>query len=172
MGRQKAAREQAASERAARDDRAARLHEGWKPPNTPPAVKACSGAIEWTEVDRKAVLGWGADKLRNEVHKTLDKRVSLVGQPGSLGENFFDGVQTPRAGAIFVSMHATGTCCRFCTHKWHNILRGCERCNKGQGKKDDGLEQCTHCVPLSAEQMEYCTGVVVDWIQSHLLLPE
>ncbi|AEI37171.1 MAG: DUF4186 domain-containing protein [Zymomonas mobilis subsp. pomaceae] len=33
-----------------------------------------------------------------------------------------DGKQTPYKGhPVFLAQHATGTCCRGCLHKWHNI---------------------------------------------------
>ena len=38
-----------------------------------------------------------------------------------------DGKQTPMRGhAIFIAQHATGSCCRGCLAKWHNIPRGHE----------------------------------------------
>jgi hypothetical protein len=36
-----------------------------------------------------------------------------------------DGKQTPfRGHPVFVAQHATGTCCRSCLAKWHNIPKG------------------------------------------------
>ena len=36
-----------------------------------------------------------------------------------------DGRQTPmRNHPVFIAQHATGTCCRKCLEKWHNIPRG------------------------------------------------
>jgi hypothetical protein len=36
-----------------------------------------------------------------------------------------DGKQTPwRGHPVFVAQHATGTCCRSCLAKWHNIPAG------------------------------------------------
>lgn len=36
-----------------------------------------------------------------------------------------DGRQTPmRNHPVFVAQHATGTCCRGCLAKWHNIPKG------------------------------------------------
>lgn len=38
-----------------------------------------------------------------------------------------DGKQTPwRGHPIFVAQHATGTCCRSCLSKWHQIDKGRE----------------------------------------------
>ncbi len=36
-----------------------------------------------------------------------------------------DGRQTPmRNHPVFLAQHATGTCCRGCLEKWHNIPKG------------------------------------------------
>lgn len=38
-----------------------------------------------------------------------------------------DGKQTPMRGfPVFIAQHATGTCCRNCLKKWHNIPTGRE----------------------------------------------
>ena len=38
-----------------------------------------------------------------------------------------DGKQTPTKGhPVFIAQHATGTCCRGCLEKWHNIPKGKE----------------------------------------------
>jgi hypothetical protein len=35
-----------------------------------------------------------------------------------------DGRQTPMKNhPVFIAQHATGTCCRWCLEKWHNIPR-------------------------------------------------
>jgi hypothetical protein len=38
-----------------------------------------------------------------------------------------DGKQTPwRGHPVFVAQHATGTCCRSCLLKWHQLAKGIE----------------------------------------------
>jgi predicted Fe-S protein YdhL (DUF1289 family) len=44
-----------------------------------------------------------------------------------------DGKQTPfRGHPVFVAQHATGTCCRGCLAKWHDIPRGEELTDEQQ----------------------------------------
>lgn len=56
-----------------------------------------------------------------------------------------DGKQTPMKGhPVFVAQHATGTCCRNCLYKWHNIPKGRE---------------------LTAEEQDYVVSVIMEWIR-------
>jgi Domain of unknown function (DUF4186) len=44
-----------------------------------------------------------------------------------------DGRQTPfRGHPVFVAQHATGTCCRSCLAKWHDIPRGADLTDEQQ----------------------------------------
>lgn len=55
-----------------------------------------------------------------------------------------DGKQTPYRGhPVFIAQHATGTCCRTCLQKWHDIPVGVE---------------------LTAEQQEYIISVLLEWM--------
>ena len=55
-----------------------------------------------------------------------------------------DGKQTPYRGhPVFIAQHATGTCCRTCLQKWHDIPAGVE---------------------LTAEQQEYVVSVLLAWM--------
>ena len=48
-------------------------------------------------------------------------------------EPFNDGKQTPFKGhPVFISQHATATCCRSCLEKWHHIPKGRELTIKEQ----------------------------------------
>lgn len=59
-----------------------------------------------------------------------------------------DGKQTPTKGhPVFVAQHATATCCRECTRKWHKISPGKE---------------------LSEIQQAYLVDVIMTWIQREL----
>jgi len=54
-----------------------------------------------------------------------------------------DGRQTPmRNHPVFISQHATGTCCRKCLQKWHYIFRG---------------------KPLTEEQIDYIIEILKCW---------
>jgi hypothetical protein len=55
-----------------------------------------------------------------------------------------DGAQTPYRGhPVFIAQHATGTCCRSCLEKWHQIPKGVE---------------------LSREQQDYVIDVLLAWL--------
>jgi len=55
-----------------------------------------------------------------------------------------DGKQTPmRNHPVFVAQHATGTCCRSCLAKWHDIPKG---------------------RPLTQEQIDYIVEVLRRWL--------
>ena len=55
-----------------------------------------------------------------------------------------DGQQTPwRNHPVFVAQHATGTCCRGCLQKWHQVPKGTE---------------------LTAEEQQYIVHVIGAWL--------
>ena len=55
-----------------------------------------------------------------------------------------DGRQTPmRNHPVFNAQHATGTCCRKCLEKWHQIPKG---------------------RPLTKEQIDYILQVIKRWL--------
>ncbi|MGD0785529.1 MAG: DUF4186 domain-containing protein [Sedimentisphaerales bacterium] len=59
-----------------------------------------------------------------------------------------DGRQTPTQGhPVFIAQHATGTCCRKCLQKWHNISQ-----NK----------------PLSGSDVNYIVLVLIAWIKKQV----
>lgn len=59
-----------------------------------------------------------------------------------------DGKQTPYRGhPVFVAQHATGTCCRSCLQKWHDIPKG---------------------AALTDEQEDYVVDVIMEWITREL----
>lgn len=56
-----------------------------------------------------------------------------------------DGRQTPmRNHPVFIAQHATGTCCRECLYKWHNIPKGKE---------------------LSDIEVNYIVNLIMKWIE-------
>ena len=55
-----------------------------------------------------------------------------------------DGKQTPMKNhPVFIAQHATGTCCRKCLAKWHDIPTG---------------------KPLTEEQVDYIVEVLKRWL--------
>jgi Domain of unknown function (DUF4186) len=59
-----------------------------------------------------------------------------------------DGKQTPfRGHPVFVAQHATGTCCRSCLEKWHDIRKG---------------------VPLSDAEQAHVVKVIERWITEEI----
>lgn len=55
-----------------------------------------------------------------------------------------NGKQTPmKKHPVFIAQHATGTCCRKCLAKWHDIPKG---------------------TPLTAEQIDYIVEVLKRWL--------
>lgn len=58
-----------------------------------------------------------------------------------------DGKQTPMKNhPVFIAQHATGTCCRKCLSKWHNI-----KPNKN----------------LTIEEQKYIVDVIMAWIRKN-----
>jgi hypothetical protein len=68
--------------------------------------------------DRAYLERRGAALIREHAQDLIAKRLAPA-QPHK------DGKQTPWHGhPVFVAQHATGTCCRSCLAKWHEIERG------------------------------------------------
>jgi hypothetical protein len=60
----------------------------------------------------------GLDTVLMHAHDFVGKRLAPA-------EPVNDGRQTPfRGHPVFVAQHATGTCCRSCLSKWHDIPKG------------------------------------------------
>jgi hypothetical protein len=56
-----------------------------------------------------------------------------------------DGRQTPwRGHPVFIAQHATGTCCRRCLQRWHQIPLG---------------------QPLTASEQQYILSVIETWLE-------
>ena len=60
-----------------------------------------------------------------------------------------DGKQTPmrQVHPVFISQHATGTCCRGCLYKWHGI------------EKEKALSQA---------EVDYIVSVIIKWIKDEI----
>ena len=60
-----------------------------------------------------------------------------------------DGKQTPFGKhPVFTAQHATGTCCRNCLEKWHNIQKGSE---------------------LNEEEKKYILFLIKKWLDSQIV---
>lgn len=57
----------------------------------------------------------GLDKIESHAYDFVNKRLKDI-------TKINDGKQTPMKGhPVFISQHATATCCRGCLEKWHKI---------------------------------------------------
>ena len=67
------------------------------------------------EKDKEYIKDKGMDKIREHAKDFITKRLA----PKVINN---DGKQTPYKGhPVFISQHATATCCRSCLYKWHKI---------------------------------------------------
>ena len=77
-------------------------------------------------------------KIKEHAYDFISKRLSK--------KLLNDGKQTPMRGhPVFISQHATATCCRTCLYKWYRI--------------DENKE-------LTNEQMDYIVAVIMKWIEN------
>ena len=83
----------------------------------------------------------GIDKIKEHAYDFINKRL----KPKYI-EN--DGKQTPMKGhPVFISQHATATCCRSCLYKWHKIQMNKE---------------------LSDEEIDYIVNIIIKWIENEM----
>ncbi len=62
----------------------------------------------------------GIDTIKKQAIDFIEEKLSPANPKN-------DGKQTPTKGhPVFIAQHATGTCCRGCLEKWHNIPKGKE----------------------------------------------
>ena len=88
--------------------------------------------------DAASLRNKGLDVILQHAEKFISERLEPA-QPKN------DGKQTPMRGhPVFVTQHATATCCRSCLAKWHGIPKG---------------------APLSAEQKEHVIQVIRRWLE-------
>ena len=68
--------------------------------------------------DRKYIEEKGIDEIEKHARKFIESRLVPEDIPN-------DGKQTPMRGhPVFKAQHGTGTCCRGCLEKWHDIRKG------------------------------------------------
>ncbi len=97
-------------------------------------------------------------KLRDiEIHQIKNKPIKIIILEGNrfIRERLApfkpknDGAQTPMKGhPVFIAQHATGTCCRQCLLKWHNI---------------------TDQRALVEDEIDYILAVIEAWIRQKML---
>lgn len=93
------------------------------------------------EKDKLYISEKGIDTIRSHAYDFINKRLSSSVIPN-------DGKQTPMKGhPVFVSQHATATCCRKCLYKWHKIEQNKE---------------------LTTEEIDYIVNVIMKWIERNL----
>lgn len=87
--------------------------------------------------NKKYVLDKGIDKIIEHTYDIVNKRLA--------GKNILnDGKQTPMKGhPVFIAQHATGTCCRGCLYKWHQIDKDRE---------------------LTDNEINYVVSIIIGWI--------
>jgi predicted Fe-S protein YdhL (DUF1289 family) len=91
--------------------------------------------------DRGLAQLHGLARLREHAREIVDKRLAPA-------EPYKDGKQTPYRGhPVFVAQHATGTCCRSCLRRNHEIEKGRD---------------------LTNEEREYVVDVIARWIEREL----
>lgn len=62
----------------------------------------------------------GLEEIKKQAYKIIEKRI----KPEIIKN---DGKQTPMKNhPVFISQHATATCCRECIEKWHHIKKNKE----------------------------------------------
>ena len=91
--------------------------------------------------DRQYIQDKGIDTIRSHA---VDFITSRLAQPYPKN----DGKQTPMRGhPVFIAQHATATCCRGCTQKWHGIEKG---------------------RALTAEEVDFVVALIVGWIERQI----
>ena len=89
------------------------------------------------EKDLKYISDKGLDTIKSHAYDFISKRLA----PKIISN---DGKQTPMRGhPVFVSQHATATCCRECLYKWHKIEKNKE---------------------LTKEEIDYIVDIIMTWI--------
>ena len=87
--------------------------------------------------DKEYIDKKGIEVIKNHAYDLIGKRLA----PKDI---INDGRQTPMKGhPVFIAQHATGTCCRGCLYKWHNIPKGHD---------------------LSQEELDYVVNIIMKFI--------
>lgn len=91
--------------------------------------------------DKEYIKKKGMDTIINHAYDFINNRL----KPKYIKN---DGKQTPMKGhPVFIAQHATGTCCRSCLFKWHNISKDKE---------------------LSNNEVNYIVSIIIAWINKEM----
>lgn len=83
----------------------------------------------------------GLEIIEKHAYDFINKRLALSNIKN-------DGKQTPMKGhPVFISQHATATCCRTCLYKWHKIKPNTE---------------------LTSMQIDYIVKIIMKWIENQI----
>lgn len=91
--------------------------------------------------DKEYIKKKGMDTIINHAYDFINNRL----KPKYIKN---DGKQTPMKGhPVFIAQHATGTCCRSCLFKWHNISKNKE---------------------LNNNEVNYIVSIIIAWINAEM----
>lgn len=91
--------------------------------------------------DKEYIKKKGMDTIINHAYDFINNRL----KPKYIKN---DGKQTPMKGhPVFIAQHATGTCCRSCLFKWHNISKNKE---------------------LNNNEVNYIVSIIIAWINEEM----
>jgi hypothetical protein len=94
-----------------------------------------------TPKDRDYVAAKGIDTIKAHALQFVNSRIAP-----DFPKN--DGKQTPMRGhPVFIAQHATATCCRGCTQKWHGIPKA---------------------RALNEKEINFIVSLIMAWIQQQL----
>ena len=112
-------------------------------PQTLESIKKSSFRSKFKLIDQdfKYIQDKGIDIIRRHTIDFIKTRIAP-----QYPKN--DGKQTPMKGhPVFISQHATATCCRNCIQKWHRITKG-----KG----------------LSNQEVQFLVELIMRWIERQI----
>ena len=99
------------------------------------AASAFRRRFHLTPKDRDYLTTHGLSAVMVQGEELIARRLAPADPPN-------DGKQTPfRGHPVFVAQHATGTCCRGCLEKWHDIPRGAALTDEQQAHVIAALER-------------------------------
>jgi hypothetical protein len=94
-----------------------------------------------TPKDRDYIAAKGLETIKAHALQFVNSRIAP-----DFPKN--DGKQTPMRGhPVFIAQHATATCCRGCTQKWHGIPKA---------------------RALNAKEIDFIVSLIMAWIKQQL----
>ena len=94
-----------------------------------------------TQKDRDYIAAKGIETIKAHALQFVNSRIAT-----DFPKN--DGKQTPMRGhPVFIAQHATATCCRGCTQKWHGIPKA---------------------RALNEKEIDFIVSLIMAWIEQQL----